>query len=216
VHAGAGGLQVGIPQRRRDPYAAALAKELSRQGLDHLNLFQNVKETVIASTRGSQQPWESNGLSRRVYLTGEPTMPAEIALWESVRLSNDIASLEKFIERFPSGVFAAIAAQMIERLKAEAVVEQERKDWEAKHLVELQKALEEARVAREAVAAAEARRLAIERKSTAEGGVGIRSPIRGTKRAPLQRLSPLPKPSALKQRRGWLPWRKPRQIGRKR
>jgi uncharacterized caspase-like protein len=42
------------------PYAAALASELGKPGLDHLNLFQNVKEAVLVST-GGQQPWESNG-----------------------------------------------------------------------------------------------------------------------------------------------------------
>jgi hypothetical protein len=52
------------------PYAAALAAELGKPGLDHLNLFQNVKEAVLAATGGAQQPWESNGLGRRVYLTG--------------------------------------------------------------------------------------------------------------------------------------------------
>ena len=147
------------------PYAAALAKELGRQGLDHLNLFQNVKETVIASTGGSQQPWESNGLTRRIYLTGEPTMPAEIALWESVRSTSDIPSLQKFIERFPSGVFATTAAQMIERLKAEQAqraaaqqFEVERKAQDAKQQAELQKALDEARKAREALTLAERQR----------------------------------------------------------
>lgn len=60
------------------PYAAALAAELGHPGLDHLNLFQNVKETVMATTGGAQQPWESNGLGRRVYLTGQPT-PVDVA-----------------------------------------------------------------------------------------------------------------------------------------
>jgi uncharacterized caspase-like protein len=32
------------------PYAAALATELGHPGLDHLNLFQNVKEAVLAAT----------------------------------------------------------------------------------------------------------------------------------------------------------------------
>ena len=54
------------------PYSAALAAELAKPGLDHLNLFQNVKETVLATTGGAQQPWESNGLGRRVYLTRRP------------------------------------------------------------------------------------------------------------------------------------------------
>jgi uncharacterized caspase-like protein len=47
------------------PYAAALAAELGHPGLDHLNLFQNVKEAVLTATGGAQQPWESNGLGRR-------------------------------------------------------------------------------------------------------------------------------------------------------
>src|SRR5262249_16816049 len=61
---------------RSGPYAAALAAELAHPGLDHLNLFQNVKETVLTSTGGAQQPWESNGLGRRVYLTGRPPTAA--------------------------------------------------------------------------------------------------------------------------------------------
>jgi hypothetical protein len=34
------------------PYAAALAAELGHPGLDHLNLFQNVKEAVLTATGG--------------------------------------------------------------------------------------------------------------------------------------------------------------------
>jgi hypothetical protein len=54
------------------PYAAALAAELQKTSVDHLSFFQNVKESVIAATSNRQKPWESNGLSRRVYLTGKP------------------------------------------------------------------------------------------------------------------------------------------------
>jgi len=145
------------------PYAAALAKEFARQGLDHLNLFQNVKEAVIAATGGVQHPWESNGLTRRVYLTGEPSMPAEIALWESVRGTGDITSLQRFRERFPNGVFSATAAQMIERLEAEAAqrkaaaeFEVEQKTQQAKQLDEMRRMVDEAKAARDAAAAAAA------------------------------------------------------------
>src|SRR5262249_8105659 len=49
---------------RSGPYAAALAAEIrDKPGLDHLNLFQNVKESVLTSS--GQQPWVSDGLSRR-------------------------------------------------------------------------------------------------------------------------------------------------------
>ena len=149
------------------PYAAALAQELGRGGLDHLNLFQNVKETVIASTGGAQHPWESNGLSRRVYLTGESTTPADLALWESVRTTADMAALQRYLARFPAGVFAATAKQMIERLNAEAAqkeaalrVEIERRAQEAKLASELKMALDDARKARAALSAAERERVA--------------------------------------------------------
>jgi uncharacterized caspase-like protein len=44
---------------RSGPYAEALAAELGKAGLDHLNLFQNVKELVLATTNGFQQPWKA-------------------------------------------------------------------------------------------------------------------------------------------------------------
>ena len=49
------------------PYAKALAAELVRPGQHHLDLFQNVKEAVAASSGGGQIPWESSGLQRRVF-----------------------------------------------------------------------------------------------------------------------------------------------------
>jgi hypothetical protein len=37
---------------------------MMKAGLDHLKLFQNVREAVLASTgRGQQPPWESNGVN---------------------------------------------------------------------------------------------------------------------------------------------------------
>ena len=38
------------------PYAQALAAELGRPAVDHLSLFQNVKEAVYAASGGAQQP----------------------------------------------------------------------------------------------------------------------------------------------------------------
>ncbi len=151
------------------PYAAALAREFGRTGLDHLNLFQNVKEAVISSTSGAQHPWESNGLSRRIYLTGEPTTPADIALWDSVRTSPDAASLHRYLERFPKGVVASTALLMIERLNAEQAqrkaaeqFEIERKALDAKQAAELRAALDDARRARETATRAEQHRAAAE------------------------------------------------------
>jgi uncharacterized caspase-like protein len=47
------------------PYSSVLATELVKPGQDHLQLFQNVKEGVFASTARQQVPWERNGLLKR-------------------------------------------------------------------------------------------------------------------------------------------------------
>jgi hypothetical protein len=107
------------------PYAAALAAELVKPGLDHLNLFQNVKESVLASTGGVQHPWESNGLSRRVYLDRQPKIevvnsarlsePAEA--WDKIKDSQDLAGLEAFAAHYKETFYADLARARIETLR---------------------------------------------------------------------------------------------------
>src|SRR5262245_14007873 len=111
-------------------YAAALAAELQRPGLDHLNLFQNVKEAVLTSTAGVQQPWESNGLSRRVYLTEQPKLPdgrasrlAEAAeAWDRVKDTKDLSVLEAFAQRYKDALYAELARSRIETLRKQAAL----------------------------------------------------------------------------------------------
>ncbi|MGO9486798.1 MAG: caspase family protein, partial [Rhodomicrobium sp.] len=119
---------------RSGPYAAALAAELGKPGVDHLHLFQRVKEAVYASTKGAQQPWESNGLFRLVYLTpakkeAEPAkapgqaaragpLPADAQAWSLVQNSQSEAVLEEFARRFPNSVYADFAKARLEELKA--------------------------------------------------------------------------------------------------
>ena len=111
-------------------YAAALAAELLRPGLDHLDLFQNVKETVLASTNGVQQPWESNGLSRRVYLTDQPNLPDSVGsrlseaaeAWDRTRDTKDLGVLEAFAQRYKDTLYAALARSRIEALQKQVAV----------------------------------------------------------------------------------------------
>ena len=79
-----------------------------------------------------------------------------MALWESVRSTSDPAALKRYLDRFPNGVFASTAQQMIDRLRAEEAqreaarqFEVERKAQEAKQIAELQKAQDEMRRAEE-------------------------------------------------------------------
>ena len=111
------------------PYAAALVSELEKPGLDHLNLFQNVKEAVLAKTGGAQQPWESNGLARRIYLTGQPesmpqlgtTSASEVErAWSAIRESQNPLVFEAFNKQFPGTVYAALAGERIAMLKRQA------------------------------------------------------------------------------------------------
>src|SRR5262249_6448240 len=108
------------------PYAAALAVELGKPGLDHLNLFQKVKEAVLASTGGAQQPWESNGLARRVYLTGQgkPAEPAPVwrlseaaEAWDRIKDTTSIPVLEEFVGRHKNTLYAELARSRIAELK---------------------------------------------------------------------------------------------------
>jgi hypothetical protein len=110
---------------RGGPYASALAAELTKPGLDHLSLFQNVKETVYSATNGAQSPWESNGLIRRVYLTApkaaaaQPQAPdadAEAAReWAAVDKSST-AMLRTFLLRHGGSRYAAYAQARLEEL----------------------------------------------------------------------------------------------------
>ena len=107
------------------PYAAALATELMKPGLDHLNLFQNVKESVLASTGGVQHPWESNGLSRRVYLVRQAKIEVMNAArlsepakaWDKVKDSRDLAALEAFAARYKETFYADLARARIKVLR---------------------------------------------------------------------------------------------------
>ena len=57
------------PSQTSGPYARALAQELRKPGQDHVNLFQNVKAEVYASTDNPKQVgWETSGLVHRIYL----------------------------------------------------------------------------------------------------------------------------------------------------
>jgi hypothetical protein len=106
------------------PYATALAAEFAKPGIDHLGLFQNVKEAVYAASGGTQQPWESNGLLRRIYLSGQlpPSPPqAPIAarlseaaeVWDRTKDATSVAVLEAFTVRYSGTFYADLARARI-------------------------------------------------------------------------------------------------------
>jgi hypothetical protein len=131
------------------PYAAALAAELAKPGLDHLNLFQNVKEAVLAKSGGAQQPWESNGLARRIYLTGEPpsiTQLIEQNFWDIVKDSDNPAVLQTYLDRYPEGMFAQVAHALVEQRRQELLVKQAQIEAQQRRAEEERKAAEARRL----------------------------------------------------------------------
>jgi formylglycine-generating enzyme required for sulfatase activity len=98
------------------PYAAALAAELGHPGLDHLNFFQNVKEAVMVTTGGAQQPWESNGLGRRVYLTGPP-MPVAAAPPTPQSAGPSRAEIAQFCQSIASNPSQAVVQALADAYK---------------------------------------------------------------------------------------------------
>ena len=123
AYASAPGRTASDRGEKSGPYAAALVAELAKPGLDHLNLFQNVKEAVLNTTGGAQQPWESNGLGRRVYLTGAPTPvvgdPGSQLLneagrvWQWVKETKDTGELEAFVHRFGDTFYGELAKKSL-------------------------------------------------------------------------------------------------------
>jgi Caspase domain len=131
------------------PYAAALSSELSKSGLDHLNLFQNVKEAVLAASGGAQQPWESNGLARRIYLTGQPASVAQVVeqnFWGIVKDSDNPSVLQTYLDRYPNGKFADLARASIELRQQERRVKHAQIEADERHADEERKAAEEKRL----------------------------------------------------------------------
>jgi hypothetical protein len=113
---------------RSGPYATALAAELAKPGIDHLSLFQNVKEAVYAASGGTQQPWESNGLLRRIYLSGQAApLPSQAPMaaalseaaeaWDRTKDATSVPVLEAFIARYSQTFYADLARARIEDLK---------------------------------------------------------------------------------------------------
>ncbi|MEM6495193.1 MAG: caspase family protein [Pseudomonadota bacterium] len=95
------------------PYAKSLARELIKPGLHHLDLFQNVKESVFKNT-GVQLPWTRDGMLGRVYFAGKPTAKSEeqkkitILEWNGEITSRD-GAFSRFLGQTENKIFRLVA-----------------------------------------------------------------------------------------------------------
>ena len=124
------------------PYSEALAKAILKPGQDLAEVFRDVRKSVIKATNQKQVPWDSWSLTDPYYfipptgqqglpMPGDPgnppgaSAPAQIAsidpkvldnnYWEGIKDSKDPADYQSYLDQFPNGVYAKLAAN---RLKA--------------------------------------------------------------------------------------------------
>ena len=112
-------------------FTGAFLKHMSTQGLAVEQMFKRVRVDVARDSNNQQVPWESSSLNRDFSFARTAAAPAvtqapggaqgtteltlELAFWESVRDSRNVADYRAYLEQYPQGRFAALA-----RLRAQA------------------------------------------------------------------------------------------------
>ncbi len=146
-------------QGRNSPFTSALLKHLGTPGQDITRDLIQVRREVLDATNGKQVPWDNSSLTGEVIL--KPLTPgeaaqsgsAEVAFWESIKDLPDKALFQKYLERFPGGVFTDLAQIRIAAIEANEEAERKAKEEEEQRKLELAK-LEEAKAQERASAEA--------------------------------------------------------------
>jgi hypothetical protein len=92
---------------RNSPFTSALLEHLETPGLEINFLFRNVRDVVVAATRGAQQPFVYGSLSKEAIYLKAPAVssalpgPDEVA-WGFLKETTDDAALRHFIEQHPN------------------------------------------------------------------------------------------------------------------
>ena len=115
------------------PFTTALLTHLGEPGVEIGHYFRKVRDSVIASTNGRQEPFVYGSLSaEQFYLNptsgdaqvaavpilpagqgnpqaGQADLEADMLFWRSIQDSDDEAEYFAYLSRFPNGVFAELA-----------------------------------------------------------------------------------------------------------
>ena len=120
---------------RNSPFTTALLQHLD-QPVEIGALFRRVRAGVLAATDGRQRPHEYQSLLREHYLSGatdpasgsaaavaasasDAALQQEAVFWEAIRDSAVAADYREFLRRWPDGTLAPLAANRLEKLRAE-------------------------------------------------------------------------------------------------
>ena len=112
-------------------YTQFLLKEMDTREAKLEDVFKRVRLNVRRQSRGQQIPWESTSLEEDFYffppkqirkLTEdelEKQFEEELGIWEKIKTSKDLATLEGYLVRFPSGKFSELAQFRLDRVLAQ-------------------------------------------------------------------------------------------------
>ncbi|MGI9463895.1 MAG: caspase family protein [Aestuariivirgaceae bacterium] len=130
---------------QNSPYTKALLRHLVEPGLDIQFLFRKVRDSVLASTNGQQEPFTYGSLpGRQIFLVkpttapgfataptplssgtvtqnGPSTIDLEVLFWSSVMNSNDPKIVQTYLDKFPTGLFARLARSKLTDLQQAAI-----------------------------------------------------------------------------------------------
>lgn len=127
---------------RNSPYASALIESLRKPNLEVGLMMRRVRDDVLDSTGGQQEPFVYGSLSaEQIFLndtrglspiepestaTTEPNASAaEIAFWQSISETSERSELESYLDLYPQGLFSELARA---RIRINSSVEQQPED----------------------------------------------------------------------------------------
>ena len=131
---------------RNSPYSEALLAHLEEPGLDVGLMFRRVRDAVLASTGGRQEPFVYGSLSSKTVYLAAGAAPASAPLaawstsvivsgaaqvtaeqiaaerefWASVKASKDPAELQAYLDQYPDGTYVVLARGRLKRMQAAA------------------------------------------------------------------------------------------------
>jgi TPR repeat protein len=118
---------------KHSPFASALLETLEEPGLDIRILFGKVRDTVMAATDNRQRPFTYGSLPGRSIFLVNPSITIvippdgsaqpgstdiEMALWDTVKDSDNPALLRSYLDKYSDGAFAEVARVKIDDLMA--------------------------------------------------------------------------------------------------
>jgi uncharacterized caspase-like protein len=112
-------------------YTGFLLKEMQARDAKIEDVFKRVRLNVRLLSKGRQVPWESGSLEQDFYFIPpvaakkltpeelEKQFEEELEIWQRIRTTKDVAQIEDYLRRYPSGKFSELAQFRLDRLLAQ-------------------------------------------------------------------------------------------------